>query len=341
MVNGIFLLLAALVAVTAIGWVLWPMTRDGKRGWLTLVAIMAVATVALYRLVGTPEGMHPQAIAAPQSLEEGVIRLQAALKEDPQRADGWALLARSQNELGRKEDAAASYLRAVQLAPDEPGLLVEAAQARAQIADHQLDDLTLQWLQHARQLAPDNERAAWLIGIAQRQRGQNEQAAQTWEGLLPRLEAAAASALRVQIDSARAAAGLPVMNAAESATESIESANTLIVNVRLDPDFAARARLRGDTSVFVIARIPGGPPMPVAVQKHALQDLPLTVTLGDGDSPMPTQKLSALREVEVFARLSASGDATRQADDLDSAPVRVSLPASAPVEITFGAADTP
>ena len=76
--------------------------------------------------------------------------------------------------------------------------------------------------------------------------------------------------------------------------------------------------------------------MPVAVEKHSLQELPFTATLDDGDSPMPTQKLSALGEVEVFARLSASGQAMRQEGDIDSKPVRVKLPANAPIELVIG-----
>ena len=109
--------------------------------------------------------------------------------------------------------------------------------------------------------------------------------------------------LRAQIDEARKAAGLkPLPPAAPVAASS-----GLRVRVALDPDLAARARLRGDATVFVIARAAGGPPMPVAVERHTLQDLPLDITLDDGDSPMPTQKLSAMREVEVLARISASG----------------------------------
>ena len=76
--------------------------------------------------------------------------------------------------------------------------------------------------------------------------------------------------------------------------------------------------------------------MPIAVEKHSLQDLPLTLALDDSDSLMPTQKLSALKEVELVARLSASGDATRQEGDLESKPVRVTLPTTAPVELLLG-----
>ncbi|HZV38879.1 MAG TPA: cytochrome C biogenesis protein, partial [Pseudoxanthomonas sp.] len=156
--------------------------------------------------------------------------------------------------------------------------------------------------------------------------------AKTWEPLLAQVDAGTAASLRQQIDAARAEAGLPTLS--EPATPT--SGNTLTVKVALDPDFASRVRLRGDASVFVIARMPGGPPMPVAVEKHALSELPLTVTLDDADSPMPTQKLSALKEVELVARISASGNAMRQDGDIESAPVRTSVPADKPVALTIG-----
>src|SRR5690606_21486308 len=167
--------------------------------------------------------------------------------------------------------------------------------------------------------------ARWFLGVWQRQEGQSAEAAETWEPLLVQVDAATAKTLRVQIDAARKDAGLPPLPAAP--TGDAASTNALTVKVSLDPDFAARVRLRGDASVFGIARIPDGPPMPVAAEKHSLQDLPLTVTLDDADSPMSTQKLSSLKEVEVFARLSSSGEATRQDGDIDSKPVRVELPA--------------
>jgi len=328
--------IAAMVA-TAVGLVvLWPLRATGRRApFIVMVVAVGVAGSALYYLVGTPEAAAPTArTGEPASLREGVVELQRALERDPQRADGWALLGRSQQALGNLAEANRAFARAVQLAPDEPELLVEAAQTRAQ-ADpaKQFDDTALQWLRHAQRLAPGSERAGWLIGIAQRQRGQDAEAAATWEALLPRLDPGAATALREQIAIAREKAGLP---AAAAPSAAATAAPALTVTVALDPAFAARARLRDDASIFVIARIPGGPPMPVAVEKHRLADLPLRVTLDDADSPMPTQPLSALKEVEVFARLSASGQANRQEGDIDSPAVRVPLPHAEPVPLLIG-----
>ena len=81
---------------------------------------------------------------------------------------------------------------------------------------------------------------------------------------------------------------------------------------------ALAAKLPANASLFVIARQPGGPPMPVAVEKLAAANFPVEVTLDDGDSPMPTMKLSQMDQVEVLARVSASGNATPQAGDFEA-----------------------
>lgn len=338
MVKAVFLSLAALLAIIAGGAMLWPLLRAGKRAiWGTLVGSIAVATVGLYLWLGTPAALQAPDEAPPQSLEQAVEQLRAVLDEHPERTEGWVLLARSQLELGRVADAAASFERALKLDPDQPELLIEAAQARARAHPKMLfDDTGVEWLQRARKVAPDNQRAIWLIGIVQRQRGQDEAAVRTWESLLPRLEPNAAAALREQIDAARADAGMPPATPAPAPPAAGSAgAHAITVQVTLAPSLQARVAAGKDT-VFVIARVPGGPPMPVAVERHPVQAGPLTVTLDDGDSPMPTQKLSALGEVEVFARLSASGTAMRQDGDVESVPVKVALPAREPLRITLG-----
>ena len=184
-------------------------------------------------------------------------------------------------------------------------------------------------LQRALQNEPGHQRARWFLGIAQRQAGDNAAAAATWEPLLAQVDAATAASLRSEIESARTAAGL-------APAPAVEPGLSLRVRVSLDPAFAARVRMRGDASVFVIAREVGGAPMPVAAEKHGVSELPFVTTLDDSDSPMPTRKLSQLREVELIARLSTSGTANRQDGDVESKPLRVTLPASAPVELVIG-----
>ena len=338
---GTFIALAVLLTLAVLAGVLWPLWRESRMLVIGGVVALGLATFALYRVTGTPASIEQAANAMPVSLEAVIAELRAELKRNPNQPEGWQLLGKTLASEGKLAEASDAFAQAVKLLPDDPNLLVEAAQARLYASpDRKLDAQAIAWVRHALSQQPGHQRATWLLGISQRQNGQPAEAAKTWEPLLSQVDPATAATLRQQIDAARGEAGLPPLPAAvvEPAAQTA-SANALMVKVALDPDFASRVRLRGETTVFVIARIPGGPPMPVAVEKHTLQDLPLTLTLDDGDSPMPTQKLSALKEVELVARLSASGDPMRQEGDLESKPMRVTLPAAAPVELVLGGAN--
>ncbi len=335
---GLFLAIAVVLALAVFGLVLRPLWRESRGLVIGGFVALGLATFALYRLMGTPAATDQVAAnAMPTTLGEAILQLQAELERNPNQPQGWLLLGKSLASEGRLAESSDAFARAVKLLPDDPDLLVEAAQSRLYASsERKLDPQAIAWVQHALSVQPGHQRATWLLGISQRQAGQSAEAAKTWEPLLAQVDAATAATLRQQIDAARADAGLPPLPALAESAVPTNSTNALTVKVALDPDFAARVRLRGDATVFVIARLTDGSPMPVAVEKHSLQELPLTVTLDDGDSLMPTQKLSALKEVELVARLSTSGDATRQEGDLESKPVRVTLPATTPVELLLG-----
>lgn len=331
---GLFVVLAATLTLLTLAIVLRPLWRDKPMPAIAAAIVLALLTFALYRLVGTPAALAPAMQQAPDTLHGAIAQLEAELQRDPRQVEGWQLLGRayaSEQQMAKARDA---YAHAAKLAPDAPDVLVEAAEARALTEpQRRFDAQAVALLQHALQVQPQHQRARWFLGIAQRQAGKPADAAKTWEPLLAQVDAKTAAPLRAQIDAARSEAGLPQLPAS---TPAPTNATVLQVKVQLDPQLAARVRLRGDASVFVIARVAGGPPMPLAVEKHSVQELPFTASLDDGDSPMPTQKLSALQEVEVLARLSMSGNAIAQPGDLESAPVRVRLPAQAPVDLTIG-----
>ena len=334
---SLFVAIAIVMTLAVLAAVLWPLWRGSRTLAIVALVTLSVATFALYRFSGTPAGIDSVARTMPTTLEEAVAELEATLRRSPNEPEGWRLLGQSYTAQERHAEAQEAFAQAVKLMPDDATLLMEAAQARLYASPRRrLDEAAIILLRRSLAVDPQHQRAAWLLGMAQRQAMQPAEAAKTWEALLPRVDAATARSLRVEIDGARSDAGLPPLPVMESPPTAI---GTLTVRVSLDPDFAARVRLRGDASVFVIARVPGGPPMPVAVEKHALQDLPLTVTLDDSDSLMPTQKLSELKQVELLARLSASGDATRQEGDLESVAVQVSLPATESVKLVLGQPD--
>ena len=338
-----FIAIAAVLTLLVLVAVLWPLWHASRRLFLTLLATMGIGTALLYQWVGTPAAINlprPSATASamPTSLDEAVGQLEAELKQRPDQAEGWRLLGRSYLSMERYPDSLRAFETALKLQPDDPDLLVETAQARMYAnPQRRMDADAVKLLQRALQLQPEHQRARWFLGVSQRQQGQAAEAAQTWEPLLAQVDAATAASLRKEIDDARTEAGLPALPTVAEAAPVAASANAVQVKVSLDPAFAAKVRLNGNAQVFVIARQPDGPPMPAAAERRSVTELPFTATLDDADSPMPTLKLSQLREVELIARLSNSGTADRQDDDIQSKPVRVTLPAKAPVELVIGA----
>lgn len=328
-----FVALSVLLAFAVAIALAWPLRRRSRRAFLALAAATPLLALCLYQLVGTPAGLDPGMRESPDTLEDAVARLEADLERDPRQIEGWRLLGRAYREMGRPADAREALERAARLDPEDLSAQVEYAQARS-LADPQqrFDEEAARILERVLALDPGHDRARLFLGIAQRQAGRDADAAATWEPLLARLGGEAAAGLREQIDAARAAAGLPPLETA--APEA--SPHAVTVRVSFDPDFAASVRVDPDAAVFVIARVPGGPPMPVAVQRRYVSELPLELVLDDGDSPMPTQTLSDVGEVELVARISSDGSATPQEDDVTSVPVRIALPADAPVELVLG-----
>jgi len=313
-----FVIAAIVLALLALGWVLRPLWRE--KPWLGggMIALLVPTTALLYTLIGTPKALDPAQLRAPDTLASAIVQLEAELKGNPDQIEGWRLLGRAYGAEGRTSEARDALAQAAKLSPDDPDLLVEAAQARAMAAEgRQFDPEGVAMLRHALSKQPMHQRARWFLGIAQRQAKQPAEAVKTWEPLLAVVtDATTAASLREQINAARSDAGMEPL-AASGPT--IASDAALTVEVALAPALAAK--LPANATVFVLARQPGGPPMPVAVEKLAATGFPLRVTLDDADSPMPTQKLSQVGEVQVLARISATGNAIPQRGDYESLPV--------------------
>lgn len=336
----VFLLASAALVLITLAFVLRPLWQARPLAGAGMFAVIAVATGALYALIGAPAALDPEqrnpptSIASAEDLPAAVAQLEAALKRDPTRLEGWLLLARVQAAQGNRAAVRDAYARAVKLAPDDADILVQSAESRALANQPPLfDDEGVGMLRHALKVQPAHQRARWFLGIAQRQAEQPAEAAKTWEPLLTTItDERTLASLRLQIDSARKDAGQPPLPpAAPRAAAATEGG--LKVRVVLSPRL--KAKLPADASLFVLARQPGGPPMPVAVEKLAAKDFPVEVVLDDGDSPMPTMKLSQLPQAQVLARVSASGNAIPQPGDLASEPVTVSIGTQDPVAITI------
>lgn len=328
-----FVILSIVLSAAVLLAVLWPLWRDARGLVLGGVAALGIATFALYRVVGTPAALSPQATATmPTTLDDAVTQLEAELAKQPNEPEGWRLLGKSYAALQRYDDAQKAFERAVQLLPTDADLLVETAQSRLfNNAERKLDAQSMALLDKAIAINPDHQRALWFLGLAQRQEGKHAEAAKTWEPLLAKVDPNTAATLRTQINEARADAGLPPL--ADTAPVTDAAPALLTVTVELAP--ALKDKLAPGDTLFVFARQMGGPPMPVAARRLPVDTFPVTVPLGDGDSPMPTLKLSQLPQVQLVARIAKGSGPAAQTGDLEAAAVTADVKAGNSYTLTI------
>jgi cytochrome c-type biogenesis protein CcmH len=99
-----------------------------------------------------------------------------------------------------------------------------------------------------------------------------------------------------------------------AAVPAAANARKVLVKVNVSP--ALQQQLKTPMSLFILARNPAQPGPPLAVERHQSTELPLQVELSADDAMMPTRTLASAAEIQIVARVSASGTPTEQSGDL-------------------------
>lgn len=113
------------------------------------------------------------------------------------------------------------------------------------------------------------------------------------------------------IDQAREALGQQAAPIAEKKATSNHKGIHLMVS--LDEKF--KAAVNAEDVVFIYAQPAQGGKMPLAVLKKQVKDLPLDVTLDDSMAMMPAMTISSVKNVQVSARVSHTGNAIAQSGE--------------------------
>jgi cytochrome c-type biogenesis protein CcmH len=286
----------------------------GSRRAIRAVALAApLAAVAVYLAVGTPSAVVPQ----DRQIEEMVERLATRMKSRPEDVEGWKMLGRSYSVLGRFRDAVEAYAQAAKRSPRDAQLLADFADAMAMAQGQKLAGEPEKLVLRALEIEPANLKALALAGTAAFERKDYAAAAGLWERMLPGVAPDSEDARTIQSNIAEARSHLG-QAAAKSPSK---NSSSLKGTVSLAPALAGKAS--PDDAVFIFARAEKGPPMPLAVLRKRVRDLPVDFALDDSMAMAPQLRLSSQPRVVVGARISKSGSATPQAGDLQglSAPV--------------------
>lgn len=301
-------------------WLLWPVAVS-----------IPFAAGALYLKLGSPEAFDPDARrAAPvaqQQLQEQVPDMQAIisrieqrLEEQPDDAIGWFMLGRAQLSLGDYAQAETALRRSLELDADNIDVRIRLADTIALTQGRRLDGEPAEILKGVLEDQPDNPQALWLYGMALSQSDEPAEAISVWQRLLPLLGDDPFAIREVQQLIVDANSQLPAAEQLPSADQVMTDTNAdgVGLTVLVDVQEGLADDLPPDTPIFIYAKAANGPPMPLAVVRKFLQELPITVELTDEQAMVESMKLSAFDEVVVGARISRSGNPIAQPGDFFS-----------------------
>jgi cytochrome c-type biogenesis protein CcmH len=332
---------------------------------MVIAAFVPIAAIGFYLAQGMPGGVPPapmQAGGGPGQHTEGdqdVARLADALaerlKNSPDDARGWVLLARTNHSIGRLDVAGQAYERAIKLLPDDPDLLADYAGLLAQ-KQNDFGGRPLELAQAALKIDPQNVKALALLASAAEMRGDRPGAVVLWQRVLAQLPAQSEDATEVKAIIARlsegralppahppvAAAAPPAAGAAPATAPPAASAAPATAGAGASatpaapaqpasPPVAAAggktisgtitvkpelaAKIGSGDTLFVFARPADGPRMPLAALRASAGKFPFEFRLDDSLG-MGGATLSATPSVVVEARVSKTGEVRAQAGDL-------------------------
>jgi cytochrome c-type biogenesis protein CcmH len=308
-----------------------------KRTSLLLVLVLPLAAAGLYSWLGTPAALDPMMTRAPEQkdVEKMVADLAARLEKNPD-PRGFAVLARSYRAMGRLPEAEAAFVRIGPALQENATLLAEYADVLATRAMGNFDGKPMEALNQALKLEPENPMVMSLAATAAYNRNDFAQAVKYWEQLLrilpPESEDSKwlAEAIAKTREQMTGQAGQPQTAAAKAATAASkpalapQAATSTGVTGRVTLASALATKVQPGDTVFIFARNPQGPRMPLAVQRTQVSGLPFSFKLDDSMAMSPEAKISSASQVVIEARVSRSGNATPQSGDLIgmSAPVK-------------------
>lgn len=303
----------------------WPLA-------IGLLVCMPVLAIVLYGRLGDPAASAvAEATDGGQDLSDPQIAamvgaLERRLEQHPDNAEGWTLLARSYYALGRFPAAAEAYTKALARAPDNPDLLADYADTLGMAQGHHLAGKPLALVERALAIDPKHGKALALAATAAMEAHDPAKALAYWHRLAAQLPPGSEDATQVAAVIAELGGGAPdavnTMRAPGPRASAASNGGTISGRVAVSPSLAAK--VAPTDTVFIFARAPTGPRMPLAAMRIPASALPKDFALDDATGMAAGAKLSSASEVIVEARLSRSGNALAQPGDLfgRSGPVK-------------------
>jgi cytochrome c-type biogenesis protein CcmH len=315
----------------------------GERRWSTVLVALLVPglAIALYAKLSNWDWENSQAQASGEQInvEQMLGQLEKKLAAAPDNVTGWLMLGRSYVQLQRFGRGVDAYQKAYDLTKGENVEAISGlGEALALMDQASLAGKAGQLFDEALKRDPNDPRGLWYGGMAALQSGNLRVGRDRFALLLQadNIPADMRAMLQSKVEELNGELGeagnvvpgsqagsgpvaqvnppvtAPAAAQAEPATNGAQQ-RSIKVSIKLAPNI--KQQLPGPVSLFVLARDPNAPGPPLAVQRHASTELPLTVTLTESDAMIPVRTIASVPRVTVVARLSLSGGPQARSGD--------------------------
>ena len=282
------------------------LSKSNTNIWIgVVVVLLPIFTISVYQNLSNymPTSKSVSIDLPPLTLEQSVVKIEQHLKENPQDAKAWKMLGLSYFDLNKIEESLKAYEKAYQIDPSDPRLLVEYASAMISANNDQFTARPMRLIKQALEIEPNAPDALYLAGVFAAGAQDFDLAKSLWSRAL--------NALPEQSADRQA---LVSILAELSRIQSGAVSNTVTVNVVISDEILTSRS--ADDYLMIYVKPAQGRPMPIAIQKLPIKAFNGQIVLSDMNSVMPTKLLSQHDQVLVVARLSKTGGAMKQADDL-------------------------
>lgn len=304
---------AAVLTALALAFLLVPLWRERRQSGHWSLAGLAAAFLVVplaFGLYAAVRTWQPELLAQQSQESALVAQLAQRMAQNPDDVQGWRLLGRSYVALGNYTQARRAFEEAWRRTR-EPDNDLKLSLAEAYVLEDQttlagpVGDLIEEVLAEE----PNNPKALWYGGQRAFGLGDDATARERLTRLLDLgiVPEDLARIIRAQLAQLQAGEGSGPGSAAADGPE-------ISIAVRLGDNVSTNG-LGDDAALFIFARAPGGGP-PVAVLRAPASAVPGEFVLSDRDAMLPGRSLADFPELDLVARLSATGQPLETAGDL-------------------------
>jgi cytochrome c-type biogenesis protein CcmH len=289
------------------------------------------------------EGDAGKRAITPEKVQAMIQGLKEQAEKSPQDGRAWMMLARAYSFVGKFSEAVEAYQHAMPLNPGDADLLADYADALAIVQNRTLGPEPMKLIREALKIDPENMKALALAATEAFIRKDYATAVSLWRKAVPsaaKHDPALVAQLLEDIREANqlgggklisekdlaaldhAPSGLNGLAVAKSAQskpaeqDQPKQSSGVSISGRVTLAPALKAQAHPEDMVYIFAKAEAGPPMPLAVMRMKVKDLPAEFTLDESMAMMPQLKLSNFPKVVVGARISRSGNAIPSSGDL-------------------------